>query len=279
MQRLQVKLKEVFISDVHLPFQDDDALDLTFEIIRDYKPSLVWLGGDIIDGYALSSWLTSSQINLKEEIFAAESFFERLRKICPNAEIVWQMGNHEVRFLRYILKKASKLEDLILLKRGLSIEDIFLTEKFKIKIVDGPALIGKLYHLHGHEKRNYGNIVHVALNMLRWLHKSVIFGHFHVLQRFPIKEVDATYKEAYANPSLIDIKKMPYEGYLSVDSFMRGFSLVNYYENDLFHVQQLLFLERNNKYLLNYNNEMIMWERKRVNSSIKYTKKTALKIN
>lgn len=40
---------EVFISDVHLPFEDRASWQLTLNVIKDIKPNMVFLGGDILD--------------------------------------------------------------------------------------------------------------------------------------------------------------------------------------------------------------------------------------
>lgn len=258
--RLKIKKKEIFLSDVHVPFEDEDGLNVFFELGRDFKPDIVWLGGDILDDYNLSSYIKSNQIAYQEEIERVKDFLSKLRNIFPRTRIVYQEGNHEQRFRNYILKRAGHLE--FLLNKNLSFEELLELEKLKIYYITGPAQIAKLYHIHGHEKRVYGQLVHVALNYIRWLHKSVIFGHWHVAQKFPIKEIDGTYKEAYANPCLFDPHKMPYKGYAPIDLFHRGFSFITYYEYDLFHVDIVLLLEHQNSYTCFYRNEMLIFERK-----------------
>lgn len=254
------KNKEVFISDLQIPFQDGDAINIFFEIAKDFKPDLIWLGGDIIDDYCLSSYIKSSKIEWEEEIETAKEFLNRLRNTFPKSLIIYQEGNHEERVRKYILHNAKSLE--FLLEKNLSWDELLDLKKLNIIYQRGPALIEKLYHIHGHEKKVYGQLVHVALNYIRWLHKSVIFGHWHVLQKFPIKEIDGTYKEAYANPCLFDPSKMPYGGYSPIDLFHRGFSLIYYYDGGFFKVDQLLLIEKNNHYLVVYKDELLKFSRK-----------------
>lgn len=269
MERKKVRFREIFLSDLQIPFQDDKAVEVMFEIARDFKPDLIWLGGDVIDSYSLSGYVKSNLVNFEDEVELTKDFLNRLRKIFPNAEIIYQEGNHEMRFRNYILRKAEQLE-FLLNRKIFGFEELLELDKLKIKYIIGPALVGKLYHIHGHERKTTGQLVHVALNYVRWLHKSVVFGHWHVLQKFPIKEIDGSYKEAYANPCLFDIAKMPYGGYTTIDLFHRGFSLISYFDEDYFHVDQILLLESGNHYLCYYKDELLKFERGANHNNLKY---------
>ncbi len=247
--------REAFISDLQRPFQDDLAVEVALDIMKDFKPTIIWLGGDIADVYSLASWTISrEQANFGKEVEDTREFLRRLRSMFPKTRIFWQEGNHELRIRNYILKKAEMLEPM--LRGSLSMDAIFHLKDLQVKYIIGPAKIGKLYHIHGHERRFTGQLVHVALNYVRWLHRNVIFGHHHVSQFFPIKEIEGSYKEAYANPCLFDISKMPYGGYQSVDLNMRGISLVTYAKSDWFHVEQLTFVDTKNGYLVMSGSEM-----------------------
>lgn len=247
---LTIEDTEVFLSDIQFPFQDDMALEIAFDLMKERKPSIIWLGGDIADNYSLASWtISKEQANFGKEVDMVRQFFDRLRTTFPKARIYWQEGNHEARIRNYILQKAVMLEPM--LRASLSMDAIYHLPEYGIKYVIGPAKIGKLYHIHGHEKRSSsGQLVHVALSYVRWLNRNVIFGHWHVEQMFPIHEIDGSYKEAYANPCLFDITKMPFGGYQGVDLNMRGLSFVTYAKSDYFHVEQLKFVDTKKGYLV-----------------------------
>ena len=257
---------ELFVSDIQIPFQDDTCVEIMFDIAKEEKPTLIWLGGDILDDYSLSSYTVSNEIDFLYEVELTKQFLSRLRNLFPNARIFWQEGNHEARLRNYILRKAPKFEGL--LKTGkLSFESIFELDKLGIKYVMGPAKVGKLYHLHGHERKFAGQLVHVALNYVRWLHANVIFGHWHVSNSFLIREIDGTYKEAYANPCLFDITKMPYGGYSQVDLNHRGFSLVYYTSEGYFSVERIVLIPTKNGILVRRGANFIEYTKQTFNTT------------
>jgi UDP-2,3-diacylglucosamine pyrophosphatase LpxH len=83
--------RTVFISDVHIPYEDKKALTLAFDIIKDYKLNsndTIILGGDLLDYYPLSSFnpdLHSSSIDI--ELFEGQQFLNKLRKIAPKRKL------------------------------------------------------------------------------------------------------------------------------------------------------------------------------------------------
>lgn len=249
-RNLTVEDREVFLSDLQIPFQDDLAVEVALELARDFRPTIVWLGGDVADMYSLAGWTISRESpRLSAEIEATRAFLQRLRGMFPKARIFWQEGNHEVRLRTYILKRASDIE--FLLKTKASMESLYDLNRLKVRYVAKPAKLGRLYHIHGHEKHSGSSqLVHVALSYVRWLHRNVIFGHWHTIQNFPIKEIDGSYKEAYANGCLFDMSKMPYGGYSPVDLAMRGISLVTYAKSDFFHVEQIKFIDTKTGYYI-----------------------------
>lgn len=249
-RNLTIEDREVFISDLQRPFQDDLAVGIALDIAREFDPTIIWLGGDIVDNYSLAGWTISRESpRLGAEVEDTRQFLRELRAMFPKARIFWQEGNHELRLQNYILRKAGDLE--FLLKTKASMQSLYDLDKLKIKYVQRPARIGRLYHIHGHEKKaGSGQLVHVALAYVRWLHRNVIFGHWHTVQNFPIKEIDGSYKEAYANGCLFDMSKMPYGGYSPVDLNMRGMSLISYAKSDYFHVEQLKFIDTKTGYFV-----------------------------
>ena len=63
--------RTVFLSDIHIPYQDKKALALAMEIIKDFmlaEDDTIILGGDLVDYYPISSFspdLTNSNIDIK----------------------------------------------------------------------------------------------------------------------------------------------------------------------------------------------------------------------
>ena len=48
--------KNMVISDIHIPFQDEDAVAVMQTFAKDYKPDNLYINGDMLDFYSLSSF-------------------------------------------------------------------------------------------------------------------------------------------------------------------------------------------------------------------------------
>ena len=246
--------REAVLSDHQIPFQDDLAVEISFELLRDYNPDLIYLLGDVMDNFAVSRWLTDPTRKCYEmERALTLDYLQRIRREFPRADVRWYMGNHELRLRSELLKKAPALADL--LENELSFERIFDLDALNIHVVYKPQAVGKLYHLHGHENYTQGQVVHVALRNLRWLKRSSICGHWHRFQAFWDKEVDGSTKIALTNGCLFDSSIMPGGGYTSIDTGQRGITLIDYDEMGHFHAKPIDFLEAPGGYQVFYEGQ------------------------
>jgi len=93
--------KTIFLSDIHIPYQDKKALALAMNIIKDYsltEDDTIVLGGDLVDYYPISNFspdLTNSNIDI--ELFETTEFLNDLRKLAPKTNFIYFEGNHEQR--------------------------------------------------------------------------------------------------------------------------------------------------------------------------------------
>lgn len=107
-------LKGIFLSDIHFSdfLQDKcESIDITpvYAYIKDFKPDLIILGGDIIDAKGLHGVesFTPTQFKLewyKRDCALLQIFMRRLNEMAPNAKYVYLIGNHEERYDRLINK-------------------------------------------------------------------------------------------------------------------------------------------------------------------------------
>lgn len=115
--------KFVFISDHQAPFHLPQAVALSCAFIKDYKPDLVVLGGDIIDFCTISKFTKVGRFmptTVVQEIETCEEeVLKPTRAAAPRARMVWIEGNHEFRLTRYIAAMAKPLEGLINLEDAL----------------------------------------------------------------------------------------------------------------------------------------------------------------
>lgn len=115
------------IGDIHGPWEDERAVDLFFYICKDMGVTHLILNGDVLDFYNINAHGPKDpdiQTNLDAEIDWGISFFKRVRKELPNAEIVYIFGNHEFRLDRFIMANAPVFWNMLRLDKMLNLEGL-----------------------------------------------------------------------------------------------------------------------------------------------------------
>ena len=242
---------EVFLSDVHFPFEDKEAWALTLTVVKRVEPQLVWIGGDFNDFYAISRFDTSPsrKLGLQDEVDAAVKGLAQLRKAAADARIVWQIGNHEERLVKYLWGKAPELSGL----RALSFEALFSLQKFQVEFVNDykARAVGKLWHLHG-DKAPGGN-VNPARGKLNQIHDNIIFGHHHKFQAEYQRDLSKVVRGAFANGCLCGLEPefAPY------NDWSQGVSIVRYTKGGYFHVDQVVYFRGAGKLMAMVDNKIV----------------------
>lgn len=98
---------QIFVlSDIHIPFQDDDTLANVFDCIIDSQPQYIVLLGDVLDCYSISRFCKRPDRirNLQHEIDVFYKLMRGLKKQIPNTEIHYVLGNHENRLEKLVLE-------------------------------------------------------------------------------------------------------------------------------------------------------------------------------
>lgn len=100
-------LKGVFLTDIHMP--DSINLNPIFNYLKDYKPDLVVLGGDIIDAkglHGVESFKVTDfdQAWYSRDVKLLRELLHKIYSIVPKASIVYLEGNHEERYARLMRK-------------------------------------------------------------------------------------------------------------------------------------------------------------------------------
>lgn len=170
--------KSVFLSDIHFPYEDKEAINVVIAFIRWFKPSFIFLLGDIVDFYALSKFDKDPDraLRIQDEINDAKSFFAHLRLAAPRANIVFFEGNHEARLMKFLRRnpEVSGLE-VLRLPSLLSMAD------YNVRFVGAM----ETYKYHGFYLE-HGDIVrkhsgYTARGMMEKRGVSGISGHTHRL--------------------------------------------------------------------------------------------------
>jgi UDP-2,3-diacylglucosamine pyrophosphatase LpxH len=231
---IETPKRELFISDTHFPYEDKQAWSLTLRVIQAVKPDLIYLGGDIIDFYALSSFDKDPRraLDLQDEIsYTKERLWEMTEN--PQTRIVWYDGNHEQRLERYMHRKAKEFAYL----ENMSISALLNLDKAGIEhIPNGVKVrVGHLHHLHGNEVP--GGSVNPSWNILQKVGVNVIMGHFHRAQVAYKRDLDGKTYGAWVNGTIstMDVDWVMHH------NWTHGVTLVQYAKSGTFQVQQLMY--------------------------------------
>lgn len=220
--------KFVVISDIHYPYQDEEAIKAFLRFIKANPVDTVIMNGDILDMYDCSSFdKNPDRINsLQEELNLATKFFGKLRKILPDAEIVFIRGNHEYRLERYLMKHPELFSlDALKLPNLLRLRD------FNIGYEPKAFKLGSLKITHGSIVRKFsGYTAHAELDKNDC---SGISGHTHRGGAY-FKQTPSRYLAWYEGFCLCDI----HPEYVENPNWQQGF-LYGYINKDSFAINPI----------------------------------------
>ena len=225
--------KYLILSDIHLPFHDEEALTAALNYGANNVPDCIILNGDILDCYDVSRF--SKEIRrpkISEELEMGRNFFKYLRELFPTQPIYYKIGNHEERMRAYILRNARELADL----NDISLESLLHLQTYNIIPVNREMIkLGKLTVLHGHE---LGESVFSPVNPARGFFlkakASTIVGHYHQVSHHSENNLHGEQVGVWSMGSLCNLSP-EYRPY-AYTKWSNGFAYVTV-NNDLsFHV-------------------------------------------
>lgn len=150
------------LSDIHVPYHDQAAIESAIDYGREYDPSIVLINGDLIDFHHGSRFEKDPEKrDMLSEIDMAVRMLRWIRQEFPAAKIVYKLGNHDERWDRYLAANAPVLYMLKMTRLPGVIEHVWQEQcedkktlrQRNVDIVGDqrPILAGKLPILHGHE--------------------------------------------------------------------------------------------------------------------------------
>lgn len=99
--------KAAVVGDFQIPFQDDDAVDVTTQIIRDAKVDVLFINGDFMDVANMSKFPSlrtpSNKLRLMDftsEIALSKSIYHQFVTETSPKRVMFNDGNHEYRTFR-----------------------------------------------------------------------------------------------------------------------------------------------------------------------------------
>ena len=227
--------RSLVISDIHLPFQDDEALELALAYGDKYQPDCVLVNGDLFDFYQLSRFdKDPTQAKVTDELEAGRMFFAHVRHRFPKARIVFKLGNHDERWGHYLRTHAPHLCGIESVRDSWEKAAGIPDNGVEVVGEQRPITVGPLWVLHGHEKgRGVFNPVNQARGTFLRLLASALEGHGHRTSTHTERTADGRIIACWSTGCLCDLTPE----YARINKWDHGFATVDLwgdgYEVDL----------------------------------------------
>lgn len=188
--------KGIFISDVHLP--DNIPLRPVFDYMKDFKPDVVILGGDIIDAKGMhgADSMRADQVdmgNYERDCKLLYGFLSDIRDTAPRAHYVYLEGNHCERYKRLARKYPKVFADAFNIPRdafpkGMGIDWV------EYGTYQSSVEIGDTTFIHG----NIWPDAHAKAYATRYTPNKVVYGHLHHYQAYTTHRATPSMSPRYA---------------------------------------------------------------------------------
>jgi predicted phosphodiesterase len=211
----------LMLSDIHIPYQCDEALFTAIEFGIEKDVDTIWLNGDTMDMYQLSRFNKDPRNrNFKYELDCTRTFLQGLRNIFPKAQILFKIGNHEVRWENFLRLKAAELLDL----EEFRLSELLYFTKLGITLIEDKQLAycGQLPVMHFHELPLKSGGVNPARAVFLKTGHSVIGGHYHRKSEHVERTLDSKLIKVYSTGCLCDL----YASYMPFNNWSHGFAYI-----------------------------------------------------
>ena len=209
--------------DVHIPYHDNDALEIMFTKFEEEEVDSILINGDLLDFYQLSFHEKDPRnVHFKQEIESGKEFLSYIRNRFPDIPIYFIPGNHENRFERYLRIKASELLDI----DEFRLDVILQLAKYKVEYLNfrSKVVFGNYTIEHGDKIPGAGGVV-PARTLLMKLKSNAIVNHFHKssesIQRIFGPEENTSIK-GYSLGCMCDLEPE----YMEINEWNHGFAIM-----------------------------------------------------
>lgn len=225
--------------DAHIPYFDQDALELFIEYSVEIGAKTILLAGDWLDFYQLSRFIKDPRRrNVQEEIDMLKQILQQIKKVLPKAKIIYKYGNHEERYDNYVMTNAPQLFHLETthLESQLGLKEMGITVVKDKRIIKAKHL----HIIHGHEYvYSISNPVNPARGLYNRAKKSAMCGHFHQSSEHTEPAINGDVVTCWSVGCLCNL----HPEYMPLNKWGHGFASI-LAEDDMFTVQ--------NKKIVNY---------------------------
>lgn len=169
----------LLLSDLHIPYHDVPAINCAIQYGKENKVNTIIINGDLLDFHNQSRFEKDPRArSTKEEFDTCRAILEVLRAEFPKADIIFGLGNHDVRYERWLYLKCPEIFD----DSYYHLEERLRLNDLKIKNLPHAYLIkaGKLHIAHGDTiVKGIFAPVNSARGAYMKVKSSIIIGHTH----------------------------------------------------------------------------------------------------
>lgn len=227
------------LSDIHLPFHNNIALETAVAHGRKIKSDCVVLNGDILDCHSLSRFEKDPRVRtLKKEVDICNSFIEWIRHKFPKSRILWRKGNHEHRYISYMASKAVELLDM----DEFQFDKVLGVERHGVEWVDDGKWLqfGHLAVIHGHELAGGAGGVNPARAAFLRTFACTLIGHYHkTSQHAEGHAFDGRTTTTWSQGCLCNLNPR----YLRINRWNCGCCVIRMSTKDGFHLENLRIID------------------------------------
>ena len=223
----------VFISDLHIPYEDKKAVELVIKFLEEFKPHILILGGDMLDFMGLSRFSKDPKraLTTQDDIDKLQNLLRRIRDIIPASQIIYLEGNHEYRLTNYKWTKCPELSYI----RALKLPKLLDLDSLNITFIPYTRYYNykKLYFVHGDVISKHSGMT--AKAMLDKWGVNIICGHSHRTGKHNRTTMSGN-QGSWESGCLCDLDPEYIKGKAN---WMQGFSIVEYYKDKVFYVNNV----------------------------------------
>jgi predicted phosphodiesterase len=170
-------------SDAHyFPDNITRAHKAFVKTIKELKPSVIVMNGDVFDGATVSRWPRigwDKKPTVIDELKACQERLGEITDAAPRAGYIWPLGNHDARFETKLAAEAGEYEGV----KGFQLRDHFPEWKpcWSFFINDNTVI-----------KHRFKGGIHATHNNTLWAGRTIVTGHLHSLKVTPLSDYSGT---------------------------------------------------------------------------------------
>ena len=214
------------ISDCHVPYHSQVAMEAAVKFGEKFKPTVVLLNGDHCDFYSISRWEKDpSKRRFVDELEQCERSFEWLRSRFPSAKILLKYGNHEERYDHFVWQRAPEFWGVT----NVRLAKMLHLDEYGIEPVADKRIIqaGNLAILHGHEAQ-FSSGVNQARGAFLKLGNASLTGHGHKTSTYSEPDLYHRETQSWSQGCLCDLAPE----YARINKWNHGFATIEIDKND-----------------------------------------------